>query len=473
MAAASGSTDASSAAEFADAAYDVLANGASRTTADGQAVSLAAKPVAPQRGQLDRLGLAKPKPDANLECPPGLRCESVPAPYVKLGPNADDYGNHDTASRDTAAGPKVQYIVIHDTEADWATTLKLVQDPTYVSWHYTVRSADGLIAQHVPTKDVAWHAGNWYMNEHSIGIEHEGFAASGATWYSEPLYRNSARLVRYLAAKYDIPLDRAHIIGHDQVPGTFADDVAGMHWDPGPYWDWQHYFQLMGAPLQGLGRTGFSNLLRILPKFDSNQQPVTGCVTAGVPCAPQGTNFVYLHTQPSDTSPLVTDIGLKPGPSTTEVADIGARATVGVEYAVADRSGDWTAIWWLGEKAWFKNPVKKPTAIPVRGSLVVPKPGRASVPVYGRAYPEAAAYAPTPWVPVNPIVPLQYSILAGQRYALQDATIATDYYHATTFAGTPPVDHIDIRGNDRYYQVSFGHRTVYVRAADVDLVPAG
>jgi hypothetical protein len=394
---------------------------------------------------------------------------------VQYGPNPGDYGNHDLAARDTAAGPRVDYIVIHDTEADWATTLKLVQDPTYVSWHYTVRSADGLVAQHVPTKDVAWHAGNWYVNEHSIGIEHEGFAATGATWYSEPLYRSSARLVRYLADKYDIPLDRAHIIGHDQVPGTTPSTVAGMHWDPGPYWDWQHYFQLMGAPLQAVGRVLQSDVVRILPRFDRNQPPVTGCVTAGQPCEAQGANFVYLHTQPSESAPLVTDIGLRPGgaPSTTDVADIGARATAGVEYAVADRAGDWTAIWWLGQKAWFLNTRSQPTAIPVKGSVVVPKAGRASVPVYGRAYPEAAAYAPYPGVPVQAVTPLQYSILAGQRYAVQDATIVTDYYRATTFAGTPPTDHVDIRGQDTYYQVSLGHRTAYVRAADVDIVPAG
>jgi hypothetical protein len=231
----------------------------------------------------------------------------------------------------------------------------------------------------------------------------------------------------------------------------------------------------MGAPLQAAGRVLRSDVVRILPRFDRNQPLVTGCTTPGTPCPPQGANFVYLHTQPSDAAPLVTDIGLHPdgSPSTTEVADIGARATAGVEYAVADRSGDWTAIWWLGQKAWFKNTKSQPTAIPVKGSVVVPKAGRASVPVYGRAYPEPAAYAPYPWVPVNDIAPLQYSILAGQRYALQDATIVTDYYHATLFAGTPPTDHIDIRGNDRYYQVSLGHRTAYVRAADVDIVPAG
>ena len=475
VAAASGSPDVASAADFADAAYATLTSGAARTTTDGQALSLAALTATPQRGQLDRLGLATPKPNPNVECPPGVRCEWVPAPYQQTGPDPTDYGNHDLAQRDTAAGPKVDTIVIHDTEADWATTLKLVQDPTYLGWHYSVRSSDGLVAQHIPTKDVGWHAGNWYVNEHSIGIEHEGFAATGATWYSEPLYRNSARLVRYLAAKYDIPLDRAHIIGHDQVPGTTASTVAGMHWDPGPYWDWQHYFQLMGAPLQATGRVLSSDVVRILPPFNRNQPLVTGCTTPGTPCPPQGANFVYLHTQPSDAAPLVTDVGLRPGgsPSTTDVADIGARATAGVEYAVADRSGDWTAIWWLGQKAWFKNSRSEPTAIPVKGSVVVPKAGRTSVLVYGRAYPEAAAYAAYPGVPVQAVVPLQYAILAGQRYALQDASIVTDYYRATTFAGTPPTDHVDIVGQDAYYQVSLGHRTAYVRAADVDIVPAG
>ena len=474
VAAVSGAPDADGAADFADAAYAALTTGAARTTADGQVVSLPAQPATPQRDQLDRLGLKKPKPDPNVECPTSIPCESIPAPYVQYGPTPGAYGNHDLAARDTAAGPGVQYIVIHDTEASWDTTLKLVQDPTYVSWHYSVRSSDGLIAQHVPTKDVAWHAGNWYVNMHSIGIEHEGFAPSGATWYSEPMYRNSAKLVKYLADKYDIPLDRGHILGHDQVPGITPAGVAGMHWDPGPYWDWQHYFQLMGAPLQAHA-VASSDVVRILPGFEGNVQPVTGCVTATVACEPQGTNFVYLRTAPSDSAPLVTDIGIRPtgAASTTEVADIGARATAGVEYAVAERAGDWTAIWWLGQKAWFENPVSAPTAIPVTGSVVVPKAGRASVPVYGRAYPESAAYVAYPGVPVQAVVPLQYSILAGQRYALQDATVSTDYYRATTFAGTPPTDHVDIRGQDAYYQVSLGHRTAYVRAADVDIVPAG
>lgn len=54
---------------------------------------------------------------------------------------------------------------------------------------------------------------------HSLGIEHEGVLVDGARWYTEEMYQASARLVRYLAARYRIPLDREHILGHDELPG--------------------------------------------------------------------------------------------------------------------------------------------------------------------------------------------------------------------------------------------------------------
>ncbi len=467
---ASGAGEQESAAAFADDAYSAVAQGASRTTNDGKVVSLAATSVSPHRDQLGRLKLPKANANGPVDCPPGLDCEWVPAPYEQTGPGAGDYGNHDLASRPTS--PKITNIVIHDTEASWDTTLKLVQDPTYLAWNYSLRSSDGHIAQHLEAKDVGWHAGNWYVNSHSIGLEHEGFAASGAQWFSEPLYRSSARLVRYLATKYDIPLDMQHIFGHDQIPGVTPANVSTMHWDPGPYWDWEHYFQLLGAPLQSHGVDGAQDLVRILPGFDHNVQPVTSCTTAGTPCPPQGTNFVYLHTAPSASAPLVNDIGRKPdgAPSTTSVSDIGARAQTGLTFAVAERQGDWTAIWFNGVEGWFLNPVDHPTALPVGGQYVVPKAGRTSVPVYGRAYPEASAYPAG--IPVQALAPLQYRFTAGQRYAVGDLTVPTNYYRATTFSTSTPNDHDDVVGQDRYYQISLGHRFAYVRAADVDVVTA-
>jgi hypothetical protein len=200
--------------------------------------------------------------------------------------------------------------------------------------------------------------------------------------------------VRYLTAKYGIPLDRAHILGHDNVPGTVPATIKGMHWDPGPYWDWSHYFDLLGAPLNhGLGFPG-SGLVTITPDFASNQPVFTGCETAGTPCPARGSTSVVLHAAPSQDAPLLTDIGLHPdgSPTTMGVSAVGSRVQTGQRYAVAGVSGDWTAIWYLGQKGWFYNPRGARTAQPAFGNVITPKPGLALVSVYGRAYPEAEAY---------------------------------------------------------------------------------
>ena len=114
-----------------------------------------------------------------------------------------------------------------------------------------MRSSDGAVTQMVPTKDVAYHAGNYSTNLHSIGIEHEGYAAHGGTWYTEAQYQATASLVRYLAGRFGIPLDREHIIGHDDVAGPSSSLIAGMHWDPGTAWDWEYFMSLLGAPVTG------------------------------------------------------------------------------------------------------------------------------------------------------------------------------------------------------------------------------
>lgn len=252
VAAYSGADDTATAAAFADDVFGVVRGGEARTTDTGQRIALAAAPdVAPDTGQLPGLALKAAADDSETECPSDVACEWLPAPYQEL--SGGDYGNHDVADRPN--DEKIDYIVIHDTEGSWDTALKLVQDPTYLAWHYTVRSADGHIAQHLKTKDVGWHAGNWYVNAKSIGVEHEGILTDPGTWYTEAMYRSSARLVRYLADKYGIPLDRQHILGHDNVPGPVTSYISGMHTDPGPYWDWAHYFELMGAPLRATAST--------------------------------------------------------------------------------------------------------------------------------------------------------------------------------------------------------------------------
>ena len=114
----------------------------------------------------------------------------------------------------------MRFVVIHDTEVSYDGTIAEFQNPlAYVSAHYVTRSSDGEVTQMVPTKNVAWHAGNWWVNTHSVGIENEGYALEGNEWFTDALYRSLARLTRYTADRYGIPLDREHIIGHDQVRG--------------------------------------------------------------------------------------------------------------------------------------------------------------------------------------------------------------------------------------------------------------
>ncbi|MFF7522976.1 N-acetylmuramoyl-L-alanine amidase [Streptomyces pseudovenezuelae] len=457
----SGADDSATAAAYANDVFDVLRTGGERTTDAGQRIALAGRPkLAPDTAQLARAGLRKP--DAgDTECPRTVSCEWIPAPYEEFGDN--DYGNHDLGDR--PASQSIKYIVIHDTEGSWEGVLNLVQDPTYVSWNYTLRSTDGHIAQHVKAKDVAWHAGNWYINAKSIGLEHEGFLANPDAWYTEAMYRSSARLVKYLSVKYGIPLDRQHILGHENVPGPTTSTVAGMHTDPGPYWDWRHYFELLGHPFRTTAPQ-HGGLVTIRPDYATNRPQYTGCVTKGVPCASHGSSEVRLYSAPDESSALVTDIGLGGRAPTIDVNDLSSRVSTGQQYAVAGRDGDWTAIWYLGQKAWFRNPASSPTAVNAAGLVVTPKKGLGSVPVYGRAYPEASAYPAG--VPAQAVSPLPYKVPEGQTYVIGDR-VPGEYYYAVTFTTD---SHKVVVGKDRYYEIQYGHRVAFVRAADVDVKPS-
>ncbi|MDX3111964.1 N-acetylmuramoyl-L-alanine amidase [Streptomyces scabiei] len=456
----SGADDTATAAAYADDVYEVLRSGEERTTDAGQTVALAAQPgLVPRTAALHRAGL-RTLSAAGAECPTTVSCEWIPAPHEQFGDN--DYGNHDVADR--PASPDIRYIVVHDTEGGWEGVLSMVQDPTYVSWNYSLRSTDGHIAQHVKAKDVAWHAGNWYVNSKSIGLEHEGFLARPDAWFTEAMYRASARLVAHLAAEYGIPLDRQHILGHDNVPGPTSASISGMHTDPGPFWDWRHYFELLGRPFEATAG-GSGAVVTIRPDYADNRPAYTDCGGQGLACAVHGSGDVRLYTDHDEKSALVKDVGDGSAP-TTGVNDVASRASTGQQYAVADRWGDWTAIWYLGRKAWFKNPDARPTAVPTTGQVVTPKDGRDSVPLYGRAYPEAGAYPAG--IPAQALAPLPYTLPKGQKYVVGDK-VPGEYYYAVTFAGDA---HRLVVGDDQYYEIQYGHRVAFVRAADVKATPA-
>jgi hypothetical protein len=130
------------------------------------------------------------RPAEEPECPVQLVCRFVPAAYAQTNPaDPNAYGNYDQAERPDD-GDEIRYIVIHDTEESYDSAIGTFQDPQRrVSAHYVIRSSDGQITQLVHTKDIAFHAGNYWFNMHSLGIEHEGVMVNGARWYTEAMYR--------------------------------------------------------------------------------------------------------------------------------------------------------------------------------------------------------------------------------------------------------------------------------------------
>ncbi|MFI5960236.1 N-acetylmuramoyl-L-alanine amidase [Cryptosporangium sp. NPDC051539] len=458
----SGSPQASGADAFADDVFESMRAGVTRTTRNGQRIVLPKTAVTTPAHAETKAGTA-------VECPSGVTCRFLPAAYAWNDPDdSNDYGNYDPADR-PADGDTIRYIVIHDTESSYDSTIASAQNPlTYVSSHYVIRSSDGEITQMLRTKDVGWHAGNWNINQTSIGIEHEGFAREGATWYTEAMYQASAELVRYLGAKYHIPLDRNHIIGHDEVPGRDAARVATQHWDPGPYWDWQHYLDLIRTPSRTNQAPAAGDVVTIAPGFAANRQAIPGC--SPPPCQnlpEQGTNFTFLYSAPQDDAPLINDPALQPSgsPGTRNAEDWSDKAAYGRQYVVAGVQDDWVAIWFAGKQAWIHDPghtiVEK---CGIRVKTVTPAAGKTSIPTYGKAFPDAAEYP----AGVTPDVgtPLQYTIAAGQKYVVGEVTPAANYY-ARFDGANDPLSHTLIKGAQTYLAISLNHRWAYVKLSDV------
>jgi len=507
---------------FADTVYARLRAGAQRTTSDGQLVTLPPDPsVRPDRAGIGRLHLPgftlppdnpvqDPAQISAPQCPATLHCVYDPSGYWQYGASKGAYGDHDLAARPANLG--IRYLTLHDNEETGDGTLWLFHDPTYLaSAHYEVFS-DGTVVQLVPDQDVAWDTGNPAFYQHSIGIEQEGFAIDGATWYTPAMYHATAALVRYLAAKYRVPLDRAHILGHDNVPGENCDRcIAGQHWDPGPYWNWGYFMQLAGAPVRPTAPPS-SGVVTIDPAWQRNRQVVTGTqniqdltpypspyhgaewpdLSGPAPAAyytpmpAQPVNFVWLHTAPSFSAPLLSDpylhgdasAGTPAGPGTTRASDWGDKAVTGGQYAVAGQAGNWTAIWYAGTRAWFYNPPGGATAVPSAAPFVItPKPGLASIPVYVDDYPlktdyPAAFLAQAQFPPPLHAPAGSYQILAGQSYVAAGPALPGDWYYAANVDGSAPFDRTDFPGSGTFYLITYNHRMAFVSAADVVAHPS-
>lgn len=121
-------------------------------------------------------------------------------------------------------GNKINKIVIHYTASDASAHNNLVyfgRDSAGASAHYFI-DKDGSIHQSVKEGDRAWHAGNWNVNCHSIGIEN----VSAGEDFAEAQINSLASLVKDIMARYNIPA--SNVIRHYDVTGKEC---------PAPYLD--------------------------------------------------------------------------------------------------------------------------------------------------------------------------------------------------------------------------------------------
>lgn len=154
------------------------------------------------------------------------------------------------------AGTAVSAVTVHTTQGSYAGAISWFQNPaSQVSAHYVIRSSDGQVTQMVCEADKGWHVGT--ENAYTIGIEHEGYIAD-ASWYTSAMYLASSAIVRDIVnSGYGInPLRTYHgpgctgssptcglgactkVKGHQQFPNQ-------THTDPGQYWNWDLYYNLI------------------------------------------------------------------------------------------------------------------------------------------------------------------------------------------------------------------------------------
>ncbi|RAG84370.1 N-acetylmuramoyl-L-alanine amidase [Streptacidiphilus pinicola] len=462
--------------QFAARVYAVVQQGASRLTDDNQQLTLPASPSV-QPAQLAGALAALAVPGSGSECPSGLACAFTPAAYRQdAKASATDYGNYAQADRPTD-GDGISYLVLHATQGSRDGAIAFFQDPAaYASAHYLV-GRDGSVTQLVPTKDIAWHTGNRTLNAHSIGVEQEGFALRTGSWYTEAEYQSSAALIRYLAARFGIPLDREHLLGRDDVPAPVqAGRAVTTHGDPGPYWDWSHLLDLVGAPLTGLhAQPVVGGTVTVAPPYDRTTQPdLTGCGSPTRACPSHPADFVYLRTAPSASAPLL-------GGGGTAASDVSDKAGYGQTFVVAGvassgSGGDWVGVWYGGQEAWFEDPSWRDTLVPdptpgAALTLVTPT-GDQPIPVYGRAYPESSAY-PAPLASLaassaQALTPLAATIAPGQAY-LAAGQLSGDFY-AANYGCAGATGCAMVIGATQYYPIRFDHRLAFVRASDVQLI---
>ena len=102
-----------------------------------------------------------------------------------------------------------QYIVIHTVQGSYSSCINtFLNKKSSASSHYVgplfrrASHPDGRARRHRVARVL--------LQQQSIGIEHEGFAQNPSTWYTDAMYRESAKLTRWIADRAPASRRRAH-----------------------------------------------------------------------------------------------------------------------------------------------------------------------------------------------------------------------------------------------------------------------
>ena len=170
--------------------------------------------------------------------------------------------------REGRRGYKPIAIVSHQTAGRYPGCKSWMMNPkAQASAHYLINRA-GEIFQLVKEKDTAWHVGiankpTWTLynginpNYYTLGIEHECYPDVGGDGnLTELQYQATLFLHKQLIEKYNIPIDREHLIGHYQIDSVNRSNC------PGKNFPWSRLI----SDLKGNKNNGDDNMLQAWQK---------------------------------------------------------------------------------------------------------------------------------------------------------------------------------------------------------------
>lgn len=438
---------------YADGVYRLLNRGFSSRTETGETIMQAAQVMQPNRAMATLVSDSSAVPvgctnDGNVDYPGAVDCILDPHMF-----DCNTVPTNAPCTYESAKRPEdynVWQIVIHDIEGTAQNALHVFQDVNSgVSVHYIVDS-DGTVYQVLHDQDIGYHAGNYWYNQHSVGIEHAGFAATGWQWYNAAEYLASAQLTAYLLKKYDLPLDHNHIVGHGTVPSPDVADEPN-HVDPGPFWLWDYYFKLIHQ--QGVSYPDDdpqAHTIMLHPTTDRTPIGANGSETKA------NFNFFPLYTGPSTTSGLIPSMG-----SGKDITDETNNVEPAMSYYYLDKAIDPAGTGDTLYKIWYgastrshdnTHSAKQPSARATLAWLAVPPGG--AIEGRGTVITLKTEDGSLPQISGKPAT--------GSMYTIGDAPQGA--YFVSTYSvqedGT----------TNQWYEINYNHRQAWVPASEVVVV---